>query len=782
MSQATQQERIRNQLQHLEAHLIELTASEPTWIIAVGHYPIFSDSSSGNVTELITYLLPLLIRYRVHAYICGHDHLSEHLYREDINMHFFVAGAGSMTDKISKRSAAKLLWAGAGYAAFAYMDATPETLTIHYVDTFDVERYNFTLTNPRPRIASPIENDDLAEDDDSKHNPPLSEGEREKYEKELDDEARKLTIAVAVAAVSTGLLLVGLVTGLWYVFRWEPEQVKKKKQEQLTMQTVGTGSDAQDPKDLLNSGNGTRTWWSSYYFSTTTNGPTEGSIGKRSSRRTEAEALEEACESNSSNDDEDDDDDEEYNDSDSSNDDQEADTVVQYAGEPRRGATALQTKDTRQMQMNRIRGKRGFYHRKQSPQYVAIPSLSHVEPQQKFPPNAQYLHSSSTLRRSDSTDSSFSAASSSSSYESSLNDGSSALSSSQSPQSLRSKQMTSLHRSLSKSSGTTVVGTNRSIELEHKAHSPAFPQTFGRSTNIANLQSHSAHGKHLDQQPLTSMTLTPSPLPQPKHQSSKPDTQAKQQNQEPSRESRSQQDKIVPEAMGTSVASPVRPTSHPSPSPVLTRSPLSERNSQRQSQHPHQPQHQSQPQHQHQSQPQHQPQHFHQPSILSSFSFSTLSSTFTSTSTLTSIMRPEPRATVLTSAGGIGPLIEEADEDASHSTVFASLGYSSASALSSASASSSLHTYSRSSSDGSSVMNESIVPVSSASHSRPESPRMWIQAAGIMGSGARQNSIPEPVFLPVHSPGFQFSNPTETNTRDTSSIHSPHRRVKSSLL
>ena len=44
----------------------------------------------GDTSELITYLLPLLKAYSVHAYFCGHDHISEHLELDGIE--YFVVG------------------------------------------------------------------------------------------------------------------------------------------------------------------------------------------------------------------------------------------------------------------------------------------------------------------------------------------------------------------------------------------------------------------------------------------------------------------------------------------------------------------------------------------------------------------------------------------------------------------------------------------------------------------------------------------------------------------
>jgi hypothetical protein len=50
---------------------------------------------------------------------------------------YFVAGAGALTDKIgSKTSEGTLVWAGAGYSAFAAVAATDETFTVNFVNIY----------------------------------------------------------------------------------------------------------------------------------------------------------------------------------------------------------------------------------------------------------------------------------------------------------------------------------------------------------------------------------------------------------------------------------------------------------------------------------------------------------------------------------------------------------------------------------------------------------------------------------------------------------------------
>ena len=115
----------------------------PTWLLVAGHYPIFSQGSHGDILELKRYLLPLLLKYKVHAYVCGHDHISEHL--QYGSLHAFVAGAGAMTDQLKESSNATLLWSGTGYSAFAAVIASATELNVSFIDSSSRIRYSYVL-------------------------------------------------------------------------------------------------------------------------------------------------------------------------------------------------------------------------------------------------------------------------------------------------------------------------------------------------------------------------------------------------------------------------------------------------------------------------------------------------------------------------------------------------------------------------------------------------------------------------------------------------------------
>eukprot|EP00752_Nemacystus_decipiens_P008688 g7755.t1 len=59
-----------------------LAASTATWKVLVGHHPLYSAGHHGSAKEtapLRAALLPLIDRYGVDLYACGHDHIAQHV-------------------------------------------------------------------------------------------------------------------------------------------------------------------------------------------------------------------------------------------------------------------------------------------------------------------------------------------------------------------------------------------------------------------------------------------------------------------------------------------------------------------------------------------------------------------------------------------------------------------------------------------------------------------------------------------------------------------------------
>lgn len=72
----------------------ELQASTATWKIVYGHHPVFSYGKHGNERRMINLVRPLLEKYEVDLYLCGHDH-DRQLLEPVGGVYYIVSGTGS---------------------------------------------------------------------------------------------------------------------------------------------------------------------------------------------------------------------------------------------------------------------------------------------------------------------------------------------------------------------------------------------------------------------------------------------------------------------------------------------------------------------------------------------------------------------------------------------------------------------------------------------------------------------------------------------------------------
>lgn len=75
-----------------------LKASTAKWKIVYGHHPVFSNGWQGPETRMVNLFKPLMEKYHVDVYFCGHDHDVEIL--QPVNgVHYIVSGGGGATDR-----------------------------------------------------------------------------------------------------------------------------------------------------------------------------------------------------------------------------------------------------------------------------------------------------------------------------------------------------------------------------------------------------------------------------------------------------------------------------------------------------------------------------------------------------------------------------------------------------------------------------------------------------------------------------------------------------------
>ncbi|XP_070379154.1 tartrate-resistant acid phosphatase type 5-like isoform X3 [Dermacentor albipictus] len=138
-----------------------LAQSEARYVLVAGHYPIYSACSHGTTKCLERDLDPLLQKYRVNAYLAGHDHDLQHIRPERLgwNVEYFVSGCANFINpslihrRSLPRNSLKFAWASVfSYGGFAYMEVAEDSMVITFYDSGGKILHE-NVMKPRPPAA-----------------------------------------------------------------------------------------------------------------------------------------------------------------------------------------------------------------------------------------------------------------------------------------------------------------------------------------------------------------------------------------------------------------------------------------------------------------------------------------------------------------------------------------------------------------------------------------------------------------------------------------------------
>lgn len=132
---------------------IEETLSKSTadYLLVAGHFPVWSIAEHGPTECLVEQLKPLLEKYQVTAYLCGHDHNLQHL-DEGTDVQYIVTGCSNYVNNSTAHSesvpknSSKFFWAdNSKLGGFATFEATPEYMDMTFVDSTGNSLYSIQL-------------------------------------------------------------------------------------------------------------------------------------------------------------------------------------------------------------------------------------------------------------------------------------------------------------------------------------------------------------------------------------------------------------------------------------------------------------------------------------------------------------------------------------------------------------------------------------------------------------------------------------------------------------
>jgi len=122
----------------------ELKKSTAKWKVVYGHYQVYS-AVRGDNDDLIRRLLPILEENHVDLYLCGHEHLIQHLRRAG-SVHFFVNGAGGGGARsVRKPGYEGLLFSAEEKQGFTVLEADGSSLTVRFIGEDGGQLYDYTL-------------------------------------------------------------------------------------------------------------------------------------------------------------------------------------------------------------------------------------------------------------------------------------------------------------------------------------------------------------------------------------------------------------------------------------------------------------------------------------------------------------------------------------------------------------------------------------------------------------------------------------------------------------
>jgi tartrate-resistant acid phosphatase type 5 len=91
-----------------------LEASRADWKVVVGHHPIRSGGHHGGSPQLMAEVEPLLAARRVQAYLCGHDHVLQHIRAGGLD--HVCTGAGATAGHVAAVDGTLFQHGGPGFA------------------------------------------------------------------------------------------------------------------------------------------------------------------------------------------------------------------------------------------------------------------------------------------------------------------------------------------------------------------------------------------------------------------------------------------------------------------------------------------------------------------------------------------------------------------------------------------------------------------------------------------------------------------------------------------
>ena len=110
-----------------------LNAAKEDWVIVAGHHPVYAQTTKDESerTDLQKRLNPILKKYNIDLYVCGHIHNFQHIRKQDTDIDYVINSSGSLARKVSPVDGTQFCSPEPG---FSVCTADAKELNLHMMD------------------------------------------------------------------------------------------------------------------------------------------------------------------------------------------------------------------------------------------------------------------------------------------------------------------------------------------------------------------------------------------------------------------------------------------------------------------------------------------------------------------------------------------------------------------------------------------------------------------------------------------------------------------------
>lgn len=111
-----------------------LAASTAKWKVVMGHHPIYADTDKNDSerTDMQRRVQPLLDKYGVDAYICGHIHNFQHIQAAGSKVQYFVNSSGSLARDVKPIDGTQFCSSDEGFMVLSTADNLMRFFLVNY--------------------------------------------------------------------------------------------------------------------------------------------------------------------------------------------------------------------------------------------------------------------------------------------------------------------------------------------------------------------------------------------------------------------------------------------------------------------------------------------------------------------------------------------------------------------------------------------------------------------------------------------------------------------------